>query len=233
MDPGEIRQLAVIEEGHWWFRERRALIARELKRVKPGRAIDIGAAAGRNTSVLADLGWQAVALEYDSSGAEMAKDRGINVVRGDATQLPVPDAEFDLAVSYDVLEHIDDDAGVADEMMRILKPGGRILIAVPADPKLWSEHDDAVSHLRRYTRESLTTLFEDAGFAIEKVRSWNVLLRPAIAWKRGRASNAGSDIEMVSAPLNRVLHAIVGAERYLPTGRLPGVSLMLRARKPA
>jgi SAM-dependent methyltransferase len=232
MDPVEIKQMAVIEERHWWFRERRALIARELRRVTPGRAIDIGAAAGRNTSVLEDLGWQAVALEYDSSGAELAKERGINVVRGDATRLPMPDSQFDLAVSYDVLEHIEDDAGVAEEMMRVLKPGGRVLIAVPADPRLWSEHDDAVSHLRRYTRESLTTLFEDAGFTIEKVRSWNVILRPVIAWKRGRESNAGSDIEVVSAPLNRVLHAIVGMERYLPTGRLPGVSLMLRARKP-
>ena len=232
MDPVEIKQMAVIEEGHWWFRERRALIARQLRRMTPGRAIDIGAAAGRNTSVLEDLGWQAVALEYDSTGAEMARNRGISVVRGDATQLPMPDGVFDLAMSYDVLEHIEDDAGVADEMMRVLKPGGRVLIAVPADPRLWSEHDDAVSHLRRYTRESLTTLFEDAGFTIEKVRSWNVILRPAIAWKRGRESNAGSDIEMVSPPLNRVLHAIVGMERYLPTGRLPGVSLMLRARKP-
>lgn len=232
MDPVEIRQMAVIEESHWWFRERRALIDRELRRVTPGKAIDIGAAAGRNTSVLVDLGWQAYALEYDVSGAEMAKQRGINVVRGDATLLPLPSSAFDLAVSYDVLEHIEDDAAVAREMLRVLKPGGRVLIAVPADPKLWSEHDDAVSHLRRYTRESLTALFEDAGFDIEKVRSWNVLLRPAIAWKRGRRSNAGSDIEAVSKPLNRVLHAIVGAERYLPTGTLPGVSLMLRARKP-
>src|SRR5829696_4736698 len=159
MDPVEIKQMAVIEEGHWWFRERRALIARQLKRATPGRAIDIGAAAGRNTKVLED---------------------------------------------------IEDDAAVVDEMMRVLKPGGRVLIAVPADPRLWSEHDDAVSHLRRYTRESLTALFADAGFTIEKVASWNVLLRPAIAWKRGHPSNAGSDIEMVSAPLNRVLHAIVG-----------------------
>jgi SAM-dependent methyltransferase len=135
-------------------------------------------------------------------------------------------------MSYDVLEHVEDDARVVAEMRRVLKPGGQVLIAVPADPRLWSEHDDAVSHLRRYTRESLTTLFEDGGFAIEKVRSWNVILRPAIAWKRGRESNAGSDIEMVSAPLNQLLHAIVGMERYLPTGGLPGVSLMLRARKP-
>lgn len=222
--------MAEIEENHWWFRERRSLIARELKRLKPGRALDIGAAAGRNTTVLKECGWQAFALEYDESGADLAKARGINVLRGDATMLPVPDDQFDLAISYDVLEHIDDDARVVEEIKRVLKPGGRVLIAVPADPRLWSEHDDAVSHLRRYTRESLTKLFEDAGFTIERVKFWNVLLRPAIAWKRKRPSNSGSDIQAVSSPVNRILHMVVGMERYLPTGRLPGVSLMLRAR---
>lgn len=230
MDPVEIKQMAHIEESHWWFRERRTLIRRELKKLPVGTALDIGAAAGRNTSVLEEAGWRAFALEYDADGASLAKDRGITVMRGDATKLPIPDNQIDLAISFDVLEHIEADSEVALEIKRVLKPGGRVLIAVPADPRLWSEHDVAVSHVRRYTRESLTKVFEDAGFIIEDVSSWNVLLRPAIAWKRKRPSNAGSDIEAVSAPLNRVLHGIVALERYLPTGRMPGVSLMLRAR---
>ncbi|MBC7595562.1 MAG: class I SAM-dependent methyltransferase [Kineosporiaceae bacterium] len=230
MDPVEIKQMAEIEENHWWFRERRALIARELKNLPTGCALDIGAAAGRNTTVLEEAGWQSFALEYDESGAALAKSRGINVMRGDATRLPVPDNHFDLAISYDVLEHIADDVAVVEEIKRVLKPGGHVLIAVPADPRLWSEHDVAVSHLRRYTRESLSKLFEEAGFVIEEVKSWNVLLRPVVAWKRRRPSNTGSDIKAVSAPLNRALHIVVAMERYLPTGKLPGVSLMLRAR---
>ena len=230
MDPVEIKQMAFIEENHWWFRERRSLIARELKDLPAGRALDIGAAAGRNTTVLAEHGWDAYALEYDESGAAMAKDRGINVMRGDATKLPLPDDKFDLAISYDVLEHIEDDVAVVEEIRRVLRPGGTVLIAVPADPRLWSEHDVAVSHLRRYTRESLTKLFVDAGFQIEEVKAWNVLLRPLIAWKRGKPSNAGSDIESVGKVLNRALHGIVAMERFLPTGRRSGVSLMLRAR---
>ena len=230
MDPVEIKQMAKIEENHWWFRERRALIARELKGLPTGCALDIGAAAGRNTTVLEEAGWKSFALEYDESGAALAKSRGINVMRGDATRLPVPDNHFDLAISYDVLEHIADDVAVVEEIKRVLKPGGHVLIAVPADPRLWSEHDVAVSHLRRYTRESLSKLFEEAGFVIEEVKSWNVLLRPVVAWKRRRPSNAGSDIKAVTAPLNRALHIVVAMERYLPTGKLPGVSLMLRAR---
>ncbi|MBC7630840.1 bifunctional 2-polyprenyl-6-hydroxyphenol methylase/3-demethylubiquinol 3-O-methyltransferase UbiG [Aeromicrobium sp.] len=229
MDPVEIKQMAEIEESHWWFRERRVLIARELRTLSAGRALDIGAAAGRNTTVLEEHGWESFALEYDESGALLAKDRGIKVMRADATKLPLPDDHFDLAISFDVLEHIEDDATVAQEIKRVLKPGGSVLIAVPADPRLWSDHDVAVSHVRRYTRESLSKLFEEAGFTIEEVWSWNVLLRPAIAWKRKRPANAGSDIESVSPPLNRLLHGIVALERYLPVGRMPGVSLMLRA----
>ena len=230
MDPVEIKQMAQIEEDHWWFRERRTLIARELKGLPQGRALDIGAAAGRNTTVLEEQGWESFALEYDESGAGLAKSRGIKVMRADATKLPLADNQFDLAISYDVLEHIEDDVKVVEEIKRVLRPGGLVLIAVPADPRLWSEHDVAVSHLRRYTRESLSKLFDDAGFIIEEVQSWNVLLRPAVAWKRRRPSNSGSDIDAVSAPLNRVLHTVVAMERYLPTGKLPGVSLMLRAR---
>lgn len=230
MDPVEIKQMAEIEENHWWFRERRALIAREIKGLPTGRALDIGAAAGRNTTVLEENGWESFALEYDESGSTLAKARGINVMRADATKLPVPDDQFDLAISYDVLEHIEDDVAVVEEIKRVLKPGGLVLIAVPADPRLWSDHDVAVSHVRRYTRESLSKLFDDAGFTIEEVRSWNVLLRPAVAWKRKRPGNAGSDIEAVSPGLNRVLHGVVAMERYLPTGKMPGVSLMLRAR---
>lgn len=228
MDPVEIAKMAEIEETHWWFRERRTLIAREIRDWSPGRALDIGAAAGGNTRVLQAHGWQTVALEYDESGAALAKSRGLDVLRGDATQLPFPDDHFDLAISYDVLEHIEDDETVVREIRRVLKPGGQVLIAVPADPRLWSPHDVAVNHVRRYTRDSLSTLFEEAGFQLDHVRFWNVLMRPALAWKRKRP-NQGSDIEDVPKALNLLLGAVVAMERVLPVGRLPGVSLMLRA----
>src|SRR4029453_7969323 len=117
-------------------RERRALIARELRSLPVGRALDIGAAAGRNTAVLEEHGWESFALEYDEAGAMLAKDRGINVMRADATMLPLRDDQFDLAISFDVLEHIEEDARVVEEIKRVLKPGGSVLIAVPADPRL-------------------------------------------------------------------------------------------------
>lgn len=228
MEPAELSKLAEIEERHWWFRERRHLIARAVRDIEPTCALDIGAAAGGNTRLLEGNGWSATALEYEPGTAQLAREAGLDVVRGDARRLPFPDDHFGLAVAYDVLEHIVEDRAVVGEMARVVRPGGTVLVAVPADPKLWSAHDDAVAHVRRYTRPELVDLFDNDAFRIRRVRSWNVLMRPALALKR--RSSTGSDIEEVSSPLNAVLHTVIRLERYLPVGRLPGVSLLLEAQ---
>jgi hypothetical protein len=97
------------------------------------------------------------------------------------------------------------------------------VVAVPADPALWSAHDDAVGHLRRYTEESLRTLLTGAGFEIERLWSWNVLLRPLAALRRRKST--GSDLEQVPAVLNAGLRVVVALERVLPVGGRRGVSL--------
>jgi hypothetical protein len=112
----------------------------------------------------------------------------------------------------------------------VLRPGGVALIAVPCNMALWSAHDEAVGHVRRYSRASLAGLAEKAGLAIDRIWNWNVLLRPAAAFRR--RSSAGSDLDHVPAPLNAALTSIVVAERYLPVKSLPGVSLMMRAKLP-
>jgi SAM-dependent methyltransferase len=229
MDRSEIRKLAALEDTHWWYRERRALLSRQIRGIRPGVALDIGAAAGGNTRVLRESGWNAFALEFSEDGAEVAHERGVPVVRADAQLLPFPDASLGLVVAFDVLEHIEDDDRVAAEIFRVLRPGSVALIAVPADPALWSAHDSAVGHVRRYTRSSLVTLLEGNGMDVEVLTSWNVLLRPVAAWRRRRTT--GSDLDDVSPLVNLGLRAIVGVERYLPVKSLPGVSLMARARR--
>ena len=110
----------------------------------------------------------------------------------------------------------------------MVRPGGLVLIAVPADPRLWSAHDDDVGHVRRYTRPELTALFDDDRFTIESVRSWNVLLRPIVAVRRRQST--GNDLTRQPKVVNAALDLIIKAERHLPVGGLPGVSLLLNAR---
>jgi SAM-dependent methyltransferase len=225
----EVRKLARLEDEHWWYRERRHLLAGAVRGLTPGVALDVGAAGGGNTRVLRSLGWRPVALEYGQAGAEVARDRGLAVMRADMVRLPVADHSLDLVVAFDVLEHIEDDDAAAAEAYRVLRPGATLLVAVPADPRLWSAHDEAVGHVRRYTRPTLHSLLARAGFTIESMTSWNVLLRPVVALRR-RKSN-GSDLDELHPVVNAGLRAVITAERYLPVKRLPGVSLLVTARR--
>lgn len=235
MEAAEIRKLTTLEDRHWWYRERRAVLARSLDALsasgeKCDKALDIGAAGGGNTRVLQARGWKATALEYGEEGAEVAHYRGIPVIRGDAMSLPVADRSLDLVVAFDVLEHLVDDLAAASEIARVLRPGGTALIAVPCDMRLWSEHDVAVNHVRRYDRGGLLDLLTAAGLRIEEVGSWNVLLRPVASWRRRKCT--GSDLMDLPAVVNACLGVVVAAERYLPVRRLPGVSIMVRASRP-
>jgi SAM-dependent methyltransferase len=229
MEGIEVRKLTELEDRHWWYRERRNLLRRAVDGLTPGVAVDVGAAGGGNTRVLQGLGWQVAAIEYGEDGAQVAGERGLPVLRGDATRLPVAAGSLDLVVAFDVLEHIDDDKAAASGVFEALKPGGTFLVAVPADPRLWSAHDDAVGHVRRYTRQTLTDLLASAGFTLDSVRSWNVLLRPAVALRRRKST--GSDLDDMPGWLNAALYGVVVAERYLPVGSLPGVSLLVTARR--
>ncbi|WP_189114106.1 class I SAM-dependent methyltransferase [Pilimelia terevasa] len=236
MEATEIRKLAALEDTHWWYRERRALLARALRRlsrsgVRPGRALDIGAAGGGNTRVLRRHGWQPAALEYSVDGAQVARERGLAVLRADARRLPVRSASLDLVTAFDILEHFDEDHLAAGEILRVLRPGGTALVAVPCDMRLWSAHDVAVGHVRRYDRAGLRAVVEKAGLVVDELWSWNVLLRPVAAWRR--RTSTGSDLDELPALVNWGLTGVITAERYLPVRGLPGVSLMLRAHRPA
>jgi SAM-dependent methyltransferase len=235
VDALEIRKLASLEDRHWWYRERRALLARELRRlaragVRPGRALDIGAAGGGNSRVLHAHGWRPIALEYSAEGAGLALERGLDTIRADARRLPLPAGRTGLVVAFDILEHIEEDELAAAEIVRVLRPGGTALIAVPCDMRLWSAHDVAVGHVRRYSRDGLLTLLRRAGLVVDAAGSWNVLLRPVAAWRR-RSSN-GSDLTELPTAVNLALTGVIAAERYLPVGSWPGVSLIVRAHRP-
>lgn len=232
MDEEEIARSAALERRHWWYAERRALVRRTVGSWPAGRAVDVGCGPGGNTTVLRDLGWRVTGVEFTPVGASIAASRGLDVVRGDARRLPFADESLDLVISTDVWEHIDDDEAVARETYRVLRPGGRALIAVPCSMKLWSGHDVALGHVRRYEREELRTRITGAGLEVEDLWSWNVLLRPVVRARRRRHTTAQSEMEPVHPVLNAGLRAAVAMERVVPLRRLPGVSLVATARRP-
>lgn len=235
MDADDIQAATAVENRHWWYSERRAIIERELRRIgRPGRAVEIGASGGGNSQVLRDNGWDVLVTEYLDAGVEIARARGFTAMQADARNLPLPDASFDLLVAFDVLEHIDDDHKAAAEIRRILRPGGTALIAVPCDMELWSSHDVATGHFRRYDRQSLTALIEGAGLRIESLWSWNVLLRPVVKMRRRNSTTEQNKEDIVAVPtlMNLALGMIIKFERYLPVKSMSGVSLMMRATRP-
>lgn len=232
MEDAEIRKLAALERGHWWYKERRSILTRELRHLAAsGFALDIGAAAGGNTNILRARGWQSLALDYSETAVGICRQRDIDTLRADARKLPIKAGTFDLVLAFDVLEHIREDDIVITEIARVLKPGGTVLIAVPCDMALWSLHDDATGHIRRYSRVALKEVVEQGGLVIDRIFSWNVLLRPVVKFRRRSAK--GSDLEKMAPFINVLLTFVIVAERYLPTKSLPSVSLVLRARLPA
>jgi SAM-dependent methyltransferase len=231
----EVRKLVALEDRHWWYAERRrivqTLVRRSFRYPRDRVALDIGAAGGGNTRVLRDAGFVAVPVDWGWEGASLAAERGLPAVRGDARHLPFQDACADLVVAFDVLEHIEDDLEALTDMARVLQPGGLLWIAVPSDMRLWSSHDTAVGHVRRYTRDQLTSRVRGAGLEVTDVGSWNVLLRPLVRVRRRRST--GSDLAEPGRVTNIALAGVVALERYLPLLRsAPGVSLMLTARRP-
>jgi SAM-dependent methyltransferase len=240
MGPEELRRQAQLEDGHFWYAARRRQVQRRLPApTRAGaRALDLGAGSGGNTSLLQRAGYASVALEHHPVAASFARSRGLSVVRGDAQRLPFPDGTFDLVLACDVLEHLRDDDGAVQELRRVLQPAGSLVITVPADPALWSPHDVALQHFRRYTRETLTSLMTDNGFEVRSMSAWMVLLRPVVAVRRAltrrRAAEATdpddlvSDLEPVAAPVNWALGLVLRVEHRLPRlgGRRRGVSLI-------
>lgn len=231
MDTAEIQRVIAIEDDNWWYRERRALVARELRRLGlPGRAADIGAAGGGNTRVLVHHGWDAIAIDVSPTAVEFARLRGIDAYQGDACYLPLSTGDFDFVLAMDVFQHVPDDRTAVRELTRILRPGGTALVSVPCDLSLWSAHDVALGHVRRYSRHTFTELLESADLHIDKMWGWNVLLRPIARARRHYSSPR--DAERLHPIVNGTLRTIASIERWLHVGSLPGLTLLARTHRP-
>jgi SAM-dependent methyltransferase len=236
MDRRVYDRMAELDERHWWYRARRDiladLIARKIGLPADARILEIGCGTGHNLEMLQRFG-RADGIEIDAAARSMAEQRlGRTIGSAPLPELSgVEDGAYDLVALLDVLEHVEEDQAALASIAGKLKPGGRILITVPAHPWMWSAHDEVNHHKRRYTRKTLKKVIGDAGLTVDLLSWFNSLLFPLAAAARlaGRfTGNKDSDDKLPPGPLNRVFETVFGLERYA-LGRLPlppGVSLV-------
>jgi SAM-dependent methyltransferase len=236
-------RMAELDGRHWWFTARRRILATIVARVvrppKNARILELGCGTGHNLEMLSRFG-TVEGSELDDHARAIAASRvGRPIAKAMLPDLAQFDAgAYDLIALLDVLEHVVDDRATLASVRSRLKPGGALLLTVPANPWMWSAHDVAHHHHRRYRKREIAALARAAGFDIELLSPFNSLLFPAIAAARGLGKlrkSESSDDEMPGTLVNRALDAVFGFERYL-IGRLPmpfGVSLVAVLRRPA
>ncbi|HEX2762904.1 MAG TPA: class I SAM-dependent methyltransferase [Allosphingosinicella sp.] len=231
--------MAEVDGRHWWFVARRriieAMIAERIHPAPDARVLEVGCGTGSNLALLKTFG-SVEAIEPDAEARAFAARRSGVAIRGGT--LPggaeIDDGAYDLVTLFDVLEHIPDDRGALAELSRKLKPSGRLLVTVPAMPWLWSGHDVAHHHQRRYTAALLRRVLAESGFRTLHLTYFNSLLFPLVAaaraWARLTGREGGNDA-LPPPAVNDALREIFAAERHvLSRFSLPfGVSLAVIA----
>lgn len=245
MRPREYRVMYEIEEDYWWYRGLRALLLELLARYVPAgtrpRILDAGCGTGANLQLLLKQS-DAIGVDIAEEAIGFCLARGIPADRAlvaSLLELPFRDNFFDLNFSFDVICNIEDDESAFAEIGRVTKPGGRLIAQLPAYRFLWSAHDVAVGHKRRYTARDLVSRIERAGLAVERITYLNALLFPFQAFARlsrraeSANGNAHSDLRPLPRVLNSALARLFETEmRAAPHMQFPyGLSLLVVAKK--
>jgi SAM-dependent methyltransferase len=241
MDPSYAAVHAEEDRTHWWFVGRRAVILSEMARRLPAggsRLAEIGCGSGGMLEALGRFG-RAVGVETDPVLRDRARERGLDVRPGSLPDdVPLEPGGWDAVGLFDVLEHVDDEAGSLRACRRLLAPGGRLFVTVPAYAWLWSRHDELLGHRRRYTAPGLRRAALGAGLLVERLTYFNTLLAPpimAVRLVRAALRRDHHDLDRPAPLVNRLLGACFAAEaRCLRLTSLPfGISILLVARAAA
>jgi SAM-dependent methyltransferase len=242
MEAQVYQRMAELDASHWWFVARRQILDSIIRRiVRPPRGaqiLEIGCGTGHNLEMLSQFG-RVSATELDTEARALATKRLGRAVQ--AAALPdlsaYSESAFDLIALLDVLEHVADDRSALDAIWTRLKPGGKLILTVPANPWMWSAHDTAHHHHRRYRRAQLGRLATDCDYQIELLGPFNTILFPLIAAARVASKvmgRDGADDSMPPTALNKLLRSLFAVEAGL-IGRVPmlfGVSLVAVLRRP-
>lgn len=243
----EYHKMHALEREYWWFQGRRRVILGTLEQfgVKEGanlQLLDVGCGTGMLMDDLRRCG-RTAGLDFSQVALAYCRQRNLeNLGKADARHLPVKTSSVDVITALDLVEHISDDRGLLGEFQRVLKPGGIAVMSVPAHKGLWSNHDVALHHYRRYEKDEFRKLVEGAGLIPEKYTyAMATAYLPALVFrsvKRVVTSNSGAspttDEFRLPGWLNSALRKAVSLEaRLLSRLNLPfGLSLLTVARKP-
>jgi len=242
MERAVFDRMAELDQEHWWFLARRRILDSLIERVvyppHGARVLEVGCGTGHNLAMLGRFG-TVEACELDKCARALAGKRlGRKVKDARLPDLSMFERNaYDMVALLDVLEHVPDDIGSLRAIHRRLKPGGALLLTVPANPWMWSAHDVAHHHFRRYTRAGLAKLFLQSGFDVQLLSYFNSLLFPPIAAARvlnKARRNDSADDALPGATVNGLLNRVFGLEAGL-IGRVPmpfGVSLVAVVRRP-
>jgi SAM-dependent methyltransferase len=243
VDAIEQERMKRMEEEYWWHVGRRYLIRRTLEHYLGSEGsldvLDVGCGSGRNLRLLEQFG-NVRGVEPEGPGLEACRADGLdNVVAGSADAIPFDDGSFDLVTSLDVLEHLDDDDAGLQEIHRVLRPSGYALITVPAYRFLWSVHDEALGHRRRYVASEVHSLLNNNGFVVVRRTYAISFALPAILGYRIAQGlfpplheRGASYVEVGAVPNWLLTQALKIESRLLGRVDLPvGASILALARK--
>lgn len=239
----EYKEMEKIENNHAWFVAKRNFVKTVLEKYnllgKNLRVLDIGCGTGAIMEFFKKAGFKAFGVDMSEVALDYCRQKGLEVALGTAEQTNQADESFDLAVSFDVLEHVAEDQKAVDEIWRILKPGGWFIASVPAHQFLWSYHDVALHHYRRYNKQLLSRLFADK-FIIRGL-SWihagifiPIWLSRLVKRKVLGKEIGDSDVREAPGWINAILNIWYAVEigLFRIFGRLPfGISLLIVVQK--
>ncbi|MFK7797803.1 MAG: class I SAM-dependent methyltransferase [Aureispira sp.] len=189
---------------NFWFRAKYGLIELLMEKnsqkqgAEPLKILSIGTGTGDDLKILKQFGNNYVTDILPQALAVVPEEDCFEKRIADATNLPYDEGFFDIVVSFDVFEHIENDQKAVSEVYRVLKKGGSLVYSVPAGPGLFSSHDVALEHFRRYDKKMVKELFKD--FKEVKVYSWNSLLYPLIAASRIKNKNRAPQVDHPQLP---------------------------------
>jgi SAM-dependent methyltransferase len=227
---------SIRQPGYWWYRARTQLLEVALGDYlgSPRQLLDVGSADGPSVAWMRG-DHRRTAIDVDPRGLKPGEG-----VCASALALPFGDATFDVVGAFDVLEHCEPESQALTELTRVLQPGGRLLMSVPAYAWAWSDHDEQAGHYRRYTRKRLVRAIEGSGLVVDRATYGFGGVFPFFVAERLKrriskpAPVSEKQLPRVSAGMDRVLMGLTRAEaKVLRRRDLPfGSSVFLAATKP-